>query len=397
MASKSLLVLGLTVVLVLLVGVGAVGYLIGERQSRPAAPDVGSGDMEDAQQALSPVMELYAELREKAVDVPEDSELVEGAIEGMLDTLDDDYARYFPPDAFEAFQASVEGEFVGVGVFLEDTPDGATVRSVIPDTPAEGAGLQPGDRIISVDGEDVVNEPLDAITHRVQGEEGTDVTLGIEREGGETLEVTITRARIDVPVLEARVEDGVGVVELLQFTSTAGEQFEQVVTELAARDEVDGLLLDVRGNGGGVLNDAVEIADVLLDAGPVVRVVESDGRERELDSSDGGITDLPVVVVVDKGSASATEILAGALQERGRAQVVGEQTFGKGTVQTIRRFTNGSGVKFTTAEYFLPSGASIEGEGLAPDEIVEDPDQQLEVARQVLQQQIASQRAPVSP
>lgn len=386
MLSRSLTVTGLLIALLL---VGGVSYVLGS-QSAGRAPGSVDVDVEEAEDALAPLIELYGDLQQRAVDVPEERQLVEGAIEGMLDTLGDDYARYFPPEAFEAFQSEVSGEFVGIGVFLEETPDGVTVVSVIPDTPAEGADLEAGDRIISVDGEDVRDEPIDVITQRVQGEEGTDVALGIESEDGTTREVSITRARIDIPTVDVEIDDGIAVVRMIQFTSSTGEEFAAELEELAGTNDVEGLLLDLRSNGGGPLNDAVEVADVLLDEGPVVTVIEADGRERELGSSDGGLTDLPLVVLVNEGSASATEILAGALQQRGRAELVGTQTFGKGTVQTIRQFQDGSGAKFTTAEYFLPDGTSVEGEGIVPDELVEDPDEQQNVARQLLERKVAA-------
>lgn len=393
MSAKSLTVAGVAILLLLVGGVGIASFQLGQRTTDPIAnADV---DVEDAEESLSPLLELYVDIKERAVDVPEDDELVRGAIDGMLETLDDDYARYFPPQAMEAFQAGVSGEFVGIGVFIEDTPEGVGIVSVIPDSPASDAGLEPGWLIVSVDGEDVRDEPSNGVAQRVQGEEGTEVTVGFEDEQGEVREFTLTRRRIDIPTVDVEVEDGLGVVRMIQFSSPTGEQFENAVTELVEQENVGGLLLDLRGNGGGVLDQAVEVADVLMGEGPVVRVVEADGRERELTSSDGGFTELPVVMLVDEGSASATEILAGALQQRGRAEIVGQPTFGKGTVQTISSFADGSGAKFTTAEYFLPNGDSVEGTGIQPDRVVEDPEEQFEVARRLLEQKVAAESAGV--
>lgn len=391
MSAKSLTVAGVAILLLLIGGVGIASYQLGQRTTDPIAnADV---DVEDAEESLSPLLELYADIKERAVDVPEDDELVRGAIDGMLETLDDDYARYFPPQAMEAFQAGVSGEFVGIGVFIEDTPEGVGIVSVIPDSPAAEADLEPGWRIVTVDGEDVRDEPSDGVARRVQGEEGTEVTVGFEDEQGEVRELTLTRRRIDIPTVDTEVQDGLGVVRMIQFSSSTGEQFETAVTELVEQENVGGLLLDLRGNGGGVLDQAVQVADVLMGEGPVVRVVEADGRERELTSSDGGFTELPVVVLVNEGSASATEILAGALKQRGRAEIVGQPTFGKGTVQTISTFANGSGAKFTTAKYFLPDGDSVEGKGIQPDRVVEGPEEQFEVARRLLEQKVAAESA----
>lgn len=391
MSAKSLTIAGVAILLLLVGGVGIASFQLGQRTTDPIAnADV---DVEDAEKSLSPLLELYADIKERAVDAPEDDELVQGAIDGMLETLDDDYARYFPPQAMEAFQAGVSGEFVGIGVFIEDTPEGVGIVSVIPDSPAAEADLEPGWRIVTVNGENVRDEPSDGVARRVQGEEGTEVTVGFEDEQGEVREFTLTRRRIDIPTVDTEVEDGLGVVRMIQFSSPTGEQFEKAVTELVEQENVGGLLLDLRGNGGGVLDQAVQVADVLMGEGPVVRVVEADGRERELTSSEGGFTDLPVVVLVNEGSASATEILAGALKQRGRADIVGKPTFGKGTVQTISTFADGSGAKFTTAKYFLPNGDSVEGKGIQPDRVVEDPEEQFEVARRLLEQKVAAETA----
>lgn len=388
MSAKSLMVAATAILVVLVGGVGIAGFQLGQQTADPTrTTDI---DVEDAEDELSPLLELYVDIRERAVDVPEEGELVQGAIDGMLETLDDDYARYFPPQAMEAFQAGVSGEFVGIGVFIEDTPEGVGIVSVIPDTPADQAGLKPNWRIVTVDGEEVRDEPSDGVARRVQGEEGSEVTIGFEDEQGEVREITLERRRIDVPTVDVEVEDGLGTVRMIQFTSSTGEQFTEEMTRLVEQEQVDGVLLDLRGNGGGVLDQAVQVADVLMDEGPVVRVVEADGRERELGSSDGGFTDLPLVVLVNESSASATEILSGALKQRGRAELVGQTTFGKGTVQTISSFSDGSGAKFTTAEYFLPDGTSVEGVGIQPDRQVDEPEEQLDVARRLLQQKVAA-------
>lgn len=391
MSAKSLTVAGVAILVLLVGGVGIASFQLGQRTTDPVAN--ADLDVEDAEKSLSPLLELYADIKERAVDAPEDDELVQGAIDGMLETLDDDYARYFPPQAMEAFQAGVSGEFVGIGVFIEDTPEGVGIVSVIPDSPAAEADLEPGWRIVTVDGENVRDEPSDGVAQRVQGEEGTDVTVGFEDEQGEVREFTLTRRRIDIPTVETEVEDELGIVRMIQFSSPTGEQFENAVTELVEQENVGGLLLDLRGNGGGVLDQAVEVADVLMGEGPVVRVVEADGRERELTTSEGGFTELPVVVLVNEGSASATEILAGTLKQRDRAEIVGQPTFGKGTVQTISTFADGSGAKFTTAKYFLPNGDSVEGKGIQPDRVVEDPEEQFEVARRLLEQKVAAESA----
>lgn len=377
--------------LVLVVGVGVVSFQLGQES---AGPDFSTNvDTQDAKQALQPLLQLYADLRAEAVDVPSGDKLVQGAIEGMLGTLDDEYARYFPPHAMESFQSSISGEFVGIGVFLEETPKGATILSVISGTPAERAELQSGWRIVSVNGESVRDEPLEAISQRVQGEAGTEVTIGFETGDGDVRELTLTRRSIDIPTVRTEVRDQVGVIRLLQFAETTGSQFSEALQRLTEERGVEGLLLDLRNNGGGVLPQAVEVADQLLNEGVVVRVIEADGQERVLRSSDGGVTDMPVVVLVNGGSASAAEIVAGALKQRDRATIVGTSTFGKGTVQTITNFSDGSGAKFTTARYELPGGKSIEGEGIQPDRVVKGAEQQMQTGLELLRQKMAEQSA----
>ncbi len=339
---------------------------------------------------LTPVEQLYHRITRDAVDVPSDAALVEGAVEGMLDTLKDPYAAYYDADAFESFNSELEGHFSGVGLRLEESPSGLEVVTVFEGTPAGGAGVEVGERVVSVDGRDVRGLPIEAVVRLVQGVQGTEVTLGLEGGAGGAREVTLTRAWIDVPNLEERLlPGGAGYLQLQQFTEDTGKGVRQAVERLLGHG-ASGLVLDLRRNPGGYLDEAVDVASVFVEEGPIVSV-EEPGRPRETLAAVGSaVTDVPLVVLVDRGSASASEIVAGAVQDLGRGEVVGETTFGKGTVQTVRRLGDGSGVKFTTARYFTPSGDSIEGVGVVPDEQVSGEEAQLAAAQQTLQTLIAA-------
>jgi carboxyl-terminal processing protease len=311
----------------------------------------------------------------------------------MLDTLDDPYALYYDAASFDRFNRNLDGSFNGVGLLLEESPEGPVVVRAIPDTPAAEAGIEAGEIIVSVDGEDVRDLPLSAIVDLVTGEAGTDVTIGFEGGDAGSREVTLTRAAIEAPTVETELlDDGSGIVRLLTFSQNAAEQVLAGVEDLLA-EGADGIILDLRGNPGGLLSEAVDVASVFVDGELITSVREPGRDDRELRAASGGLTDLPLVVLVDEFSASASEIVAAAIQDIGRAEVVGETTFGKGTVQTVRPLSEGGGVKFTTAEYLTPSGDSIEGVGVVPDVSAEDEEGQVAAAQAALRRSIAGMAA----
>ncbi len=355
---------------VVLAVVAAIGlYLLGT-----GSPPVGAGTSADTAEDLRPLTELYEALNEQAVDRPDAEALVDGAIEGMLEQVDDPYSRYFTAGDFDEFNASLDGTFSGVGLMLEETPDGPVIVSVLEDTPAQQAGVEEGERIVEVDGEDVAGEPLEKIVAKVKGEPGTSVRLGLAGgdQGRRTLE--ITRAEFDLPLVESEMIDGdIGYVQLYQFADGAGQRVRRAVRSLRD-DGAQGIVLDLRGNPGGLLNEAISVASVFIEDGRIVSVQKRGGERETYDAVDDAFESLPVAVVVDGTSASASEIVAGAVQDADRGAVVGETTFGKGTVQTIAQFSDGSGAKFTTARYYTPSGDSIEGVGVEPEVTVEAAD-----------------------
>jgi carboxyl-terminal processing protease len=372
--------------LVLLAGVATAAYEHGARQASDIV--ISGGGAAGAE--LRFLEEIITTLDGDAVRAPDSEALVEGAVEGLLEALDDPYARYYDEAAFEDLNTMLDGGFSGIGVVLEETPRGLVVVSVFEDTPAARAGMEQGERIVSVEGEPVEGRPIDVIVEQIKGEEGTDVTIGVAGGSKGARELTMTRERIELPNLESELlDDGSGYVRLRQFTSGVGEKVRQAVNELIA-DGAPGIVLDLRGNPGGLLNEAVNVASVFIEEGAIVEVAERDQPRRTYRAKGDAIEELPLVVLVNRGSASASEIVAGAVQDAERGQLIGQTTFGKGTVQTIHRLDAGGGVKYTTAEYFTPSGDSIEDVGVVPDRRVAGADEQLAAAQQVLQAAIAA-------
>lgn len=371
--------------LVLVAGVGTAGYHHGLTSSGPdviVAPGAG-GD-------LGFLEEILRTLDEDAVAAPDDEELIEGAVDGLLEALEDPYARYYDETAFDDLNTMLEGGFSGIGVVLEETPEGLVVVSVFDDTPAARAGVEQGERIVSVDGTPVEDRPIDVIVEQIKGEEGTTVTIGFEGGSEGPRELTLERERIELPNVEAELlDDGTGYLRVRQFTSGVGETVRQEVNGLIEQG-APGITLDLRGNPGGLLNEAVNIASVFIENGTIVEVKERDEPRRSYTAKGDAIEGLPLVVLVNRGSASASEIVAGAVQDTERGVLVGQPTFGKGTVQTIHRLDAGGGVKYTTAEYFTPSGDSIEGVGVTPDRRVAGADEQLAAAQAELQKAIAA-------
>ena len=279
--------------------------------------------------------------------------------------LDDRNTVFYEPSAYQDLQVDLGGSYTGVGLYIQERDGYVVIQSPIPDSPAQAAGLQPGDRILAVDGRNVVGERSDVVASLIRGPEGTPVTLTIQRGDGAPFDVQLRRAQIDLPSVEARIEGDIGYIRVYQFYSGVGEKVRAAYQKFNGLG-MKGVVLDLRDNPGGLLTEAVDMARVFVPRGPVVHIV-SGGGQRTTFSARAAVSGPPVAVLVNGGSASASEIVAAALQESGTGFLVGSRTFGKGTVQSIVEFPDGSGFKFTTAEYLTPSGRSIDGAGLEPD------------------------------
>ncbi|WP_238346310.1 S41 family peptidase [Luteimonas saliphila] len=321
---------------------------------------------------------LFNAIRLGYVDPVEDRKLMNAAIRGLLFDLDP-HSSYLEKRAAQAFDEGTTGAYDGIGVEVLQLPDGK-VRVIAPidDTPAAKAGIRSGDTIVAVDGKPLT--PADAEGHGpLRGPPGTQAVLTVLREGeAKPLEITVHRETIRVASVRGRMlEPGYGYVRISQFQVETGDDFARTVQRLRgeAGGALKGLVIDVRSNPGGLLTSAVRVADDLLDKG---RIVSTRGRnpvnDTEFSATPGDLMDgAPVVVIIDAGSASASEVLAGALHDNGRARIVGSRSFGKGSVQTVMPLGNGDAVKLTTARYYTPSGRSIQARGIDPD-IVLKPD-----------------------
>lgn len=318
------------------------------------------------------VDEVRRLLEREALKPSSEESMTAGSVQGLLESLDDPHAAYLDEKHFEYFNDQTEGEFFGVGINIAERDGVVYVVSTIEGTPAEEAGLQPEDEIVSIDGESRDRWDIDEVVTRVRGPEGTDVRLGVRREGeDDLLTYVITRAQIDIPNVISRMIDGdVGYLRLLTFNQKSAEDLAGEIAELEAEGATS-FVLDVRDNPGGLLDSSVEVASLFIEDGVVVRVEERDRSQTELRASAGTVTDKPIVLLVNGNSASASEVLAGALQDYGRAKLVGEQTFGKGSVQTVEQLSWGGGIKFTIARYLTPQNRVIDGVGLKPDVSVE--------------------------
>jgi carboxyl-terminal processing protease len=340
-------------------------------------------------------------IHDRYVDQPvDDITLMRGAIAGMLESLGDEHTTYLDPDLQKAFNARLNGEeYEGIGAWVDIQGEYLTIISPMPGSPAEKAGIKPGDEIIAVDGEDMTGIDGELVLKRVKGPAGTTVVLTIRRaEVEELFDVTVERRVILTPTVEYRLleENNLAYLRLLTFGSDTSEQVRDALKEMLAQNP-DGLILDLRYNGGGYLPTAIEIVSEFIPDGVVMIEEYGDGSQKTFESLGNGVaTKIPLVVLVNEGSASASEIVAGAIQDLGRGKLVGMTSFGKGSVQNVLPLVNDQGqIRVTTARWLTPNGRQINKIGLEPDftvEISEDDfnagiDPQLDKAIELLSRQ----------
>ena len=298
--------------------------------------------------------------------------LIDGAISGMVKTLDDPHSIYLDPKMYELMRSHTEGSFGGVGIVMGFKDNKITVISVMEGTPSEAAGIKTGDEIIAVDGTPTNEiEPEEVVLH-IRGEIGTDVTLKIRRAGEEDKDYVVRRATIQVHTVAGQMlpdTDGIGYIRIASFSEHTADEFKDAYHALE-NEGVKGMIIDLRENPGGLVTSCVAIANMVVPKGPVVSVVQKDGRREEYES-ELSEEKYPLVVLIDGNSASASEILAGALQDTGAATIVGETSYGKGSVQVILPLYDDDALKLTIAKYYTPSGRSIDGTGIEPDIRVE--------------------------
>ncbi len=337
-----------------------------------ALPMQGPAQAEDNQDpALGRFLTVYELVKQYYVMDVDPAKLMTGAIRGMLATLDP-WSVYFDPREFQDFNDQLEGKFGGIGIRPDKVGDYIVVAEVLPGNPAEAAGVKQGDLILSVDGKNVVGLELADVLPLIRGEPGTPVKLTLQRDK-QTLDVTVVRGEIREESIKAQpMGDGIFYDQLYNFNQDAGKNLAAVVGVQRSQG-ARGIILDLRGNPGGYLGEAVTAAEAFIGSGPVVRLLDRKGTQDVIESS-SGVKPIPVVILVDGGTASAAEVLAGALQDSGMATLVGTHTFGKGLVQTIVPLDNGIAVKLTTMKYQTPKGRDILPEkGLTPEVAVDLP------------------------
>ncbi|MBU4362077.1 S41 family peptidase [bacterium] len=325
--------------------------------------------------------------------------VIQGAIRGMLKTLDDPYTRYMDPQALKREQEDMFlGHFGGLGIIISIKDDQLTIISPIEDTPAYIAGIKAGDKIVEIDGKPTEGMGVDEAVDILRGEKGTEVILGIKREHvEEILEISIIRDIIEVKAVKKEVmgkNNNLGYVRITTFNVNTKPELEEVLNEFKKDSDIHGIILDLRNNPGGLLDSAIEVASKFIKEGPIVHIKDRDGIVATIESKGNKYPEWPLFVLVNEGSASASEIVAGAIQDFGRGKLLGEKTFGKGVVQQVFNLYNGSGIAITTSEYFTPSERSINHIGIEPDILVEpaaeddEQDMQLNKAIQLLEEEL---------
>jgi carboxyl-terminal processing protease len=345
----------------------------------------------EVSQAYQILQQYYVD--NKALDA---TKLLQGAIKGMVAAVGDNYTVYFPPEIYKSTEIEYTGVYQGIGAYIGKKDNQIVILGTIPSSPAEVAGIKSGDVILKIDGQSTDQMTSDDASLKIRGQAGTQVALTIGRKDvKDPIELSITRSEITVNSVTSEMHDDIAYIRISQFILPTTNDFKQ-----ALQDSIDkgakGLILDLRGNPGGILDQAVDVASQFLLRGIVVKVVDKDGKESVFKVKPGGLAlSIPLIVLVDGGSASASEIVAGALQDNGRAKLAGAQTFGKASVQNIIRLEDGGAIKVTVAHYYTPNGKMISGTGLTPDYPSDLKDKDLvSWAEDYLNKIIAQQPAP---
>ena len=358
----------------------AAGNLIPSMRmiQQPASPTseapVGADPSTDQDALFAPLWEAWDLVHENYYLQPvDDVALVDGMLNGMLDALPDAHSSYMNPQESEDANAEMQGSYAGIGAYVDTEAEYLTIVRPIPGSPAEAAGLQAGDMVIAVDGEDVTGMEGSAVRLKVLGEAGTDVVLTIVRDQQAPFDVTITRAVITIPSVESRMLDGnIAYVKITVFGENTAQDFKEQLGALMEQDP-DGIILDLRDNTGGYLTAAVTVASQFVSDGVIVYERERDGTMTPFEATGNGVAtgDTPLVVLVNGYTASASEIVSGAIQDTGRGQLLGTTTYGKGTVQLWFSLSNNGTIRVTIAEWLTPNQRTIHEVGLTPDIVVE--------------------------
>lgn len=317
----------------------------------------------------------YEQLDKQFYEEPDKQKMVDGAIKGMVQSLGDPYSEYMDADTAKSFSESISSSFEGIGAELQENSGHVVVVSPIKGSPAEKAGIKPKDQIVKVNGKNMAGKSVNDIVTLVRGKKGTSVKIGVERQGSGMLEFTIVRDKIPVETVSHTVTDqNIGKIQVSKFSETTGADFQKAVEDLQKK-KVKGIVIDLRQNPGGLLDQATQMSEMFIPKGKNILQAENrDGSKEVIASRNEHPVTIPTAVLIDGGSASAAEIMAAALHESAGVQLIGEKSFGKGTMQQPVEFKDGSSFKFTTAKWLTPKGEWIHKKGIQPDQKVSLPD-----------------------
>lgn len=303
--------------------------------------------------------------------------LIEGAVKGYVEGIGDEYTEYFTKSEMEEFEAEVQGNYVGIGIYMMQNTKENNIIILYPieGSPAEKAGLKSGDIIKKVDDTEFTGEDFEKVSTYIKGKEGTKVKIEIERKG-ETLTFEVERKKIDLYPIESEIlQNNIGYIKVSSFDGDCAKEFKQTYNELNKSNKLKGLIIDLRNNGGGIVDEALDMADLILEKDKIELIsINKKGEEEIKKSKSNPIINVPIVVLVNDNTASASEIFAAALKENGKATIVGEKTYGKGVIQELISLRDGSGIKVTIEEYFTPNRNKINKVGITPDKEVTLPD-----------------------
>ncbi|MBN1693196.1 MAG: S41 family peptidase [Dehalococcoidales bacterium] len=357
MSRLSNIVISATIVIVLALAFGG-GFLLGQAH----APTGGTG-LDNVSEAWDIIHSRYVEK-----DRLDSANMSRAAIEGIIDTLNDPYSAYLTIEQLYDFSTSLQGEYAGIGAYVTMQDGNLTILAPIAGSPAEEAGLKPGDIILEIDGESIAGLDLDLAADKLRGPADTAVRLIVlPVDETEPVEIEITRAIIELPSLIYEMRDNIACITIFMFTGHTDGEITEVLQELE-QNGAEGIIIDIRSNGGGLLDSATAVASHFLESGTVATTRNDEGILKEYNvDTDALYTDLPMVVLVNAGTASAAEVLAGALQDYGRAVIAGNTTYGKGSATGIFTLVDGSAINITIARWYTPNGRLIEGQGIEPD------------------------------
>ena len=332
--------------------------------------DGNTGIGTEAEQKLNLIDQT---LKDFYFDDIDDSKVLDNIYKAYVNAYGDKYTVYYTADEYAKIQESSNGAYYGIGVVVRKNDDG-TILVVEPydGAPGKEAGMRKNDVIVTVNGESVADQDLNSVVAKIKGDEGTTVNIGIRRDGSDDItELTVTRRKVEIKtVAYEMLDDSVGLITISEFDKVTAQQFKEAYAQLETLG-MKGLVIDIRSNPGGLLNVVVDMLDEILPDGLIVYTEDKYGNRQEYNGSNPDVIDVTLAVLVNGESASASEIFAGAVQDYGAGTIIGTQTFGKGIVQTIRRMSDGSAIKYTMAKYFTPKGQDIHGHGVTPD-IVEE-------------------------